>query len=82
LTWFVFADEPATAYYLTEEEHALVQTRLDQQPGMTASAKQFHWADVFEAFYDWKSWLSCFAQFGVDVMLYGAFLKPPTTERG
>ena len=71
ITWFIFADEPATAHYLTPEERSLVQARLDSQPGQTESAKQFHWADVFDAFYDWKIWLFCFAQFGADVMLYG-----------
>lgn len=74
LTWFVFADDPSSAYYLNEDERALVQTRLDQQPGMTPSARQFHWADVLEAFYDWKIWVFCFAQFGADVMLYGRVL--------
>ena len=71
-TWFVFADEPSHAHYLTLEERALLQARLDSQPGLTESAKKFHWKDVREAFYDWKIWMFCFAQFGADVMLYGA----------
>ncbi|KAL2834628.1 major facilitator superfamily domain-containing protein [Aspergillus pseudoustus] len=82
LTWFIFADDPSSAYYLSEDERALVQTRLDQQPGMTASAKQFHWADVLEAFYDWKIWVFCFAQFGADVMLYAFSTFLPTIIKG
>ncbi|KAL4881806.1 putative MFS transporter [Aspergillus karnatakaensis] len=82
LVWFIFADEPSSAFYLTPDERALVQTRLDRQPGMTASAKQFHWADVKEAFKDWKIWVFCFAQFGADVMLYAFSTFLPTIIRG
>ncbi len=73
IAFFAFANEPTTAYYLTEEERVVAQARLDRQPGHTESAKQFHWNDVLQAFYDWKIWMFCFAQFGTDVMLYGGF---------
>lgn len=69
--WFSLADDPSVAKYLNAKERELVVTRLDRQAGLTESAKQFHWKDVREAFLDWKVWLFCFAQFGVDVMLYG-----------
>ncbi|CAH0056896.1 unnamed protein product [Clonostachys solani] len=82
LAWFILADEPSVAYYLNEEERALVQIRLDRQPGLTASAKEFHWKDVREAFSDWKIWTFSFAQFGVDVMLYAFSIFLPTIIRG
>lgn len=69
--WFGLADEPSKARYLSSRERELVQARLDRQPGLTESAKQFDWKDVMEAFLDWKVWLFSFSQFGVDVMLYG-----------
>ncbi|KAF9888984.1 hypothetical protein FE257_008154 [Aspergillus nanangensis] len=76
--WFGLADDPSTAYYLTLDERALLQARLDQQPGLTESAKRFHWKDVLEAFLDWKTWIFCFAQFGADVMLYAFSTFLPT----
>ncbi|KAL1858295.1 hypothetical protein VTK73DRAFT_7850 [Phialemonium thermophilum] len=81
-TWFGLADEPATAYYLNEEERRLLVSRLDRQPGITQSAKQFHWKDVLEAFSDWTIWAFCFAQFGADVMLYAFSTYLPTIIRG
>lgn len=69
--WFGLADDPATAKYLSNSEKEIVLARLGQQTGLTESAKKFHWEDVRDAFLDWKIWLFCFAQFGVDVMLYG-----------
>lgn len=69
--WFGLADEPFTAKYLTSRDAELVQARLDRQAGLTESAKEFSWDDVKEAFLDWKVWTFSFAQFGVDVMLYG-----------
>lgn len=73
--WFGLADDPLTAKYLTSRDAELVQARIDRQAGSTESAKEFSWTDVKEAFLDWKVWLFSFAQFGVDVMLYGR-LKP------
>ena len=82
--WFGLADDPSTAPYLSNREKEVVLARLGRQAGQTESAKHFHWQDVREAFLDWKIWVFSFAQFGVDVMLYGqlphSLYKIQTTE--
>ncbi|KAK5001654.1 hypothetical protein LTR16_006813, partial [Cryomyces antarcticus] len=80
--WWLLADDPETAYYLTAEEKALMLLRRARQTGQTASAQRFHWADFRAALADWKMWAFCFAQFGADTMLYGYSTFLPTIIRG
>ncbi|KAI9837836.1 MAG: hypothetical protein M1819_006770 [Sarea resinae] len=82
LTFFVLADKPETAYYLTPEDKALMVARRERQTGHTASAQKFHWADVRDALTDWRVWAMCIAQFGVDTMLYGYSTFLPTIIKG
>lgn len=82
VTWFVLADEPDTAYYLNEEEKALVVRRRMRYVGQTASAQKFHWADVKEGALDWRIWAFSLAQFGIDTMLYGYSTFLPTIIKG
>jgi len=81
-TWFLLADSPETAFYLTPEEKELMQVRRARQTGQTTSAQEFHWYDVRRGLLDWKIWVFCFAQFGVDTMLYGYSTFLPTIIRG
>jgi MFS family permease len=81
-TWFFLADDPDTAYYLNEDERALVVRRRSRYVGQTASAQKFHWADVKEGALDWKVHAICIAQFGVDTMLYGYSTFLPTIIKG
>ncbi|KAF7155645.1 hypothetical protein CNMCM5623_008187 [Aspergillus felis] len=81
-TWFVLADEPDTAYYLNEEERALIVRRRSRYVGQTMSAQKFHWADVKEGFLDWKIYAFSIGQFGVDTMLYGYSTFLPTIIKG
>ncbi|QMW45059.1 hypothetical protein G4B11_008479 [Aspergillus flavus] len=82
VAWFVLADEPDTAYYLNEEEKALVLRRRMRYVGQTASAQKFHWADVKEGALDWRIWAFSIAQFGIDTMLYGYSTFLPTIIKG
>ncbi|KAI9933874.1 hypothetical protein AWENTII_000211 [Aspergillus wentii] len=81
-TWFFLADDPATAYYLNEEEKALVVKRRRAELGQTASAQKFHWADVKDGASDWRIYAFCIAQFGIDTMLYGYSTFLPTIIEG
>lgn len=81
-TFFVLADNPETAFYLTPAEKELAKTRLQRQTGYTASAQEFHWKDVVKGLKDWKVWAFCFGQFGADTMLYGYSTFLPTIIKG
>lgn len=76
--WFILADDPENARYLTDMEKQLVIVRRERQFGQTKSAQELHKADVYEALKDWKVWAFCAAQFGVDTMLYGFSTFLPT----
>ena len=80
-TWWILPDEPATAYFLNDQERAFAIARLRRQTGYTEKAVEFHWNDVIKCFKDWKVWLFCFAQFGTDTMLYGFSTFLPTIIR-
>ncbi|KAL8784105.1 MAG: hypothetical protein Q9213_004164 [Squamulea squamosa] len=81
-TWFLLADNPGTAFYLSDEEKHLMKVRLDRQVGQTASAQEFHKADVYAALKDWKVYAFCAGQFGTDTMLYGYSTFLPTIIKG
>lgn len=81
-TWFFLADDPETAYYLDEEEKALVVARRKRYVGQTESAQQFHWADVKEGALDWKTYVFSAGQFGADTALYGYSTFLPTIING
>lgn len=80
--WVFMADQPSTARYLNAEERDLLLARLTRQTGMTKSAQQLHRKDVRKGLLDWKVWTFCFAQFGVDTMLYGFSTFLPTIIKG
>lgn len=82
ITWFALADNPETAYYLTDEQKKLMVLRRRREIGQTASAQEFHWADAKLGFKDWKVYAFCFAQFGTDTMLYGFSTFLPTIIKG
>ena len=81
-TWFVLADGPESAYYLSPEERQLLLTRMRQQVGHTGSADQFHKKDVIKGLKDWKIWIFCLAQFFGGMMLYGYSTFLPTIIKG
>ena len=77
-TWWLLADDPETAYYLTSEEKTLMITRRNRQIGQTRSAQEFSWVDVKKGLTDWKVYAFCLGQFGADTMLYGFSTFLPT----
>ncbi|KAI4229804.1 MAG: hypothetical protein L6R36_000591 [Xanthoria steineri] len=81
-TWFLLADDPETAFYLSSEEKHLIKVRRDRQLGQTSSAQRFHKADVYAALKDWKVYAFCAGQFGTDTMLYGYSTFLPTIIKG
>ncbi|KAK8222118.1 hypothetical protein M8818_000288 [Zalaria obscura] len=76
--WWYLADDPETAFYLTEEERRMMLVRRGRQLGQT---DVFDWADVRKGLKDWKIWTFSFAQFGGDTMLYGYSTFLPTIIR-
>lgn len=71
-TYFLLADSPATASYLTPEEREFLRLRRLREQGESANAQKFHWADVRKAFLDWRIIAFAVGQFGVDTMVSGA----------
>lgn len=68
--WWL-ANDPESAHYLTPEEKQLMIVRKQRQSGYSPTADQFMKKDVILGLKDWKIWVFCLGQFGVDTMLYG-----------
>ncbi len=81
-SWFVLANDPESASYLSDTEKKLMIIRRERQFGQTKSAQEFHKADAYEALKDWKVYAFCAAQFGADTMLYGYSTFLPTIIKG
>jgi sugar phosphate permease len=80
--WWLLADDPETAFYLTPKEKALMMVRKERQIGYTKAAGQMHKEDVVKGLQDWKIWMFCFGQFGADTVLYGYSTFLPTIIKG
>jgi sugar phosphate permease len=80
--YFWLADEPESAYYLSEQERHLMMVRRRRQIGHTTSGDILHKEDVIKGLKDWKIWMFAIAQFGVDTMLYGYSTFLPTIIKG
>ena len=78
LSFFVLANDPEHAFYLTPEEKNLTVVRRERQTGQTQSAQQFHKKDAILGLKDWKIYAFCAGQFGADTMLYGYSTFLPT----
>ena len=77
-TFFLLADDPEHAYYLSIEEKNLVNLRRERQVGQTKSSQEFHKKDFYQGLKDWKIYAFCIGQFGGDTMLYGYSTFLPT----
>ncbi|ORY60795.1 major facilitator superfamily transporter [Pseudomassariella vexata] len=82
VTFFLLPNDAENAYFLDENEKKLMVARFRRNYGDTASAQHFSKKDMYLAFKDWKVWAFCFAQFGVDTMLYGFSTFLPTIING
>ena len=81
-TWWLLADDPRTAYYLTPAEKALMIERRKREIGYTESGTESSKDDVWKALLDWKIYIFAFGQFGADTMLYGFSTFLPTIIKG
>lgn len=77
--WWMLADGPETAWYLTTEERRMLVARLNRQVGFNA---EFDKKDAILAVKDWKTWFFALGQFGVNAMLYSYSIFLPTIIRG
>ncbi|TDZ54544.1 putative transporter [Colletotrichum trifolii] len=82
VAYFALPNDVESAYFLTEEEKAIMVSRRGREYGNTTSAQEFSREDMWKAFKDWKVWLFSVAQFGVDTMLYGFSTFLPTIING
>ncbi|KAI1087066.1 DNA-repair protein rad2 [Rostrohypoxylon terebratum] len=80
--FFLLPNDIEHAYFLTPEEKKFAAARHMRHYGHTESAQKFSKNDMMAAFKDWKIWLFCLGQFGVDTMLYGYSTFLPTIIRG
>ncbi|KEY68019.1 hypothetical protein S7711_08378 [Stachybotrys chartarum IBT 7711] len=78
VTYFALPNDARSAYFLSAPERDLMDRRRGRDYGATASSHDFSRRDMRRAFADWKVWMFCAAQFGVDTMLYGFSTFLPT----
>lgn len=81
-TFWWLADDPESARYLTPEEKQLMVVRKQRQSGYSKSADEFSKKDVILGLKDWKTWMFCLGQFGMDTMLYSFSTFLPTIIKG
>lgn len=77
--WFILADSPETAYYLNEDEKAMIVQRRNAQIGISDI---FEWKDARKGLKDWKIYVMCAGQFCTDNMLYTYSTFLPTIIEG
>ncbi|KAI1657027.1 DNA-repair protein rad2 [Daldinia decipiens] len=82
VAFFFLPNDIDHAYFLTPEEKKLANERHFRHYGSTESALTFSKNDMLAAFKDWKVWMFCLGQFGVDTLLYGYSTFLPTIIRG
>lgn len=82
VSFFLLPNDIDHAYFLTPEEKQLANARHLRHYGVTESSLKFSKNDMLAAFKDWKIWLFCLGQFGVDTLLYGYSTFLPTIIRG
>ena len=77
--YFLLADEPESAWFLTKDERLLLVARLKRQTGFH---DEFDKEDAILALKDFKTWLFALGQFGLNSMLYSYSVFLPTIIRG
>lgn len=73
--WWVIADSPETAYFLSEDERKLLVARRDAQLGQM---DVFDWQDARNGLKDWKVYTFAVVQFCNVTMLYSFSTFLPT----
>lgn len=81
LIWFGLPNNPAEAYFLTEEEKWMMRVRNEQRRRYMGS-EEFSWEEMRIAIRDPKLMFSALIQFCQDILLYGFSTFLPTILRG
>ncbi|EST05484.2 Major facilitator superfamily [Kalmanozyma brasiliensis GHG001] len=78
MSFWLVADFPDTASFLSDSERRAVIYRLQQDQQFSAAGEKFKWANVWKAFGDWKTWVGMGAYIGCVGPLYAFSLFTPT----
>lgn len=81
LIWFGLPNNPAEAYFLTEEEKWMMRVRNEQRRKYMGS-EEFSWEEMRIAIRDPKLMFSSVIQFCQDILLYGFSTFLPTILGG
>ncbi|KUM56448.1 hypothetical protein ACN42_g10767 [Penicillium freii] len=81
LIWFGLPNNPAEAYFLTEEEKWMMRVRNEQRRKYMGS-EEFSWEEMLIAIRDPKLMFSSVIQFCQDILLYGFSTFLPTILGG
>jgi len=81
LIWFGLPNNPAEAYFLTDEEKWMMRVRNEQRRKYMGSEK-FSWKEMRIALSDPKLFFSGLIQFCQDILLYGFSTFLPTILKG
>lgn len=81
LIWFGLPNEPANAYFLSDEEKWMMRVRNEQRRKYMGSEK-FSWEEMRIAALDPKLLMSSVTQFCQDILLYGFSTFLPTILKG
>lgn len=77
LIWFGLPNDPANAYFLSDEEKWMMRVRNEQRRKYMGSEK-FSWEEMRIAVLDPKLAMSSITQFCQDILLYGFSTFLPT----
>jgi hypothetical protein len=80
-TFFFLPNDFETAYFLNEEDKALMRIRM-QSSGQYAAEESFHIQEVWKTLKDPKSWLTSLNQISVNVCSFGFSTFLPTIIKG
>ncbi|PNP58815.1 hypothetical protein THARTR1_01063 [Trichoderma harzianum] len=70
IIWFGLPNDPSNAYFLTEEEKAMMKVR-EAQRAQYMGSEEFSWEEIRISLKDPKLYLSAAIQFCQDILLYG-----------
>ena len=70
LWYFLIPTFPEDAKWLTADERAFIQQRLQAEQGKSALERRITFSDVVNCFRDWKFFLGGFMYFGLIVPAY------------
>ena len=80
--FFLLPDDFEVAYFMSEEDKALMRLRWAHQTGHTKSSRSLHKPDVKKGFKDWRIWVFATGQFASDIALYSYSTFLPTIIKG